>query len=193
MSDLFVSKAQDGGVWSYALPTWFGLFLSDAEALYGPRDKAWTPLGIELWDNHNQTCPLEGNTVCIRLNIKTLTHHDFNLFNLAHETIHVLGPSKGVDITFLEEGVAVAFSLQLKHYNDKSFPGMQRRNHLCDPADKYVRALIDVELLTQHDREAVLKLRKIEPYLSRITPDQIVQVVPACPSNLARRLCASFR
>jgi hypothetical protein len=56
---LFTTKLSEGMLFNTA-PTWFGIFLSEAEELYGKRNPDWTPLGIEVSDGQNETtssCP----------------------------------------------------------------------------------------------------------------------------------------
>lgn len=181
-----------GGVFGWTAPTWFGLFLSEAEELYGKRDCQWTSLGIEISNGQNETnvCPSK-KQVHIRLQSTTLNEHDFTLYNLAHETIHVLGPVLKDEVNFLEEGVATLFALELKHYNDANCCKIMR-SQLCADKNNYRPALEDVESLLRLRRDAIFQLRKTEKYLSRITPSQIVDAVPACPKELSARLRAKF-
>jgi hypothetical protein len=192
IAKLFTTKLSRGR-FEFTAPTWFGLLLSEAEELYGKRDCTWTPLGIEVSDGPNETnvCPSK-KQVHIRLSSKHIDDYDFTLFNLAHETIHVLGPCLRNEVTFLEEGVTNAFALGRKHYSNQGYANHIRSSHLSDPTDKYAQALAAVESLLRLRGDAIFQLRKTEKYLSRITPSQIVDAVPGCPNELSARLCVKF-
>jgi hypothetical protein len=135
-------------------------------------------------------CPTK-KQVHIRLQSTRLNELDFTLFNLAHETIHVLGPVLKDEVNFLEEGVATSFAFERKHYKGTDFCKTMR-SQLCASENNYHRALDDVESLLRLRHDAIFQLRQTEKYLSRIIPSQIFDAVPDCPKELSARLCAKF-
>jgi hypothetical protein len=54
-------------------------------------------------------------------------------------------------------------------------------------------ALKDCEALLKLDPDVIRKLRSSQPYLSKITAQDILSVAPTCDDALAGRLCEDFR
>jgi hypothetical protein len=117
MVDLPVSKD--------ALPSLtrqLGLFLEKVETQFGPRNMSFTLLGIEFYDGPNQvTYPnTDRNQIVIQLSKESESrgNHDQALFQLAHETVHVLAPVDVGTSTVREEGLATYFSLTAPDFAD---------------------------------------------------------------------------
>src|SRR5262245_12248896 len=93
----------------WTLTSQLGRMLFDAETRYGPRDKEWTVLGIELVSEempHIWYPANFGKTITIRLGSGA---HDCELiacYQLAHEAIHLLAPTGKGGASVLEEGLA---------------------------------------------------------------------------------------
>jgi hypothetical protein len=120
-SPLFTSTpTPNGGTWT--LTTYFGQMLSEAEELYGHRDLNWTPIGVEFFDCTVPHIWFPGNRnhVAIRLTLSALYDLSEALWQLAHETVHILGPVERGKVNNLEEGVATHFALNITHYTDRS-------------------------------------------------------------------------
>jgi hypothetical protein len=165
--------------------------LSEAEELYGHRDMNWTPIGVEFFacSVPHIWFPGNRNHVAIRLTLSALNDLDEALWQLAHETVHILGPVERGKANNLEEGVATRFALNITHYRDKSRVAIFRQ--VVQQA-RYRSALQDCEALLQIDSDIIKKLRKQQPYLSRITAKQILDVLPNCDPTLADRLTGRF-
>ncbi|MGV6809976.1 MAG: hypothetical protein ACWA5U_08880 [bacterium] len=112
---LLASPIKNGFTWT--LTSRLGQSLKLAEEKYGKRDPKWTILGIEfakreqpaIWYPFSQE---DKHYIIIQLTPDTLDNHKQALFQLAHETIHLLSPVGGGHPTnVLEEGLAVYFSL----------------------------------------------------------------------------------
>ena len=77
-----------------------GLFLEKAETLLRPRNMAFTLLGIEFYDGPNRvTYPNTDRTqIVIQLSKESESrgNYDQALFQLAHETVHVLREARTV-------------------------------------------------------------------------------------------------
>jgi hypothetical protein len=169
---------------------YLGIFLLEAEKIAGPRDMTWTVLGCEFvsdddphtWFPHN--CDRH---VVIRLTRTAERNHGRALYQLAHETIHVLsprGPSNRAPN--LEEGVACVFAIEMVtkyvknigvNYDPGPLPEDRREAH------------DDVTKLLAINPVAIRVLRAIEPQFSKITPDLIKHIAPGIDDELAQRLC----
>jgi hypothetical protein len=190
-SSLFTSEPIPGGA-SWTLTTYFGKMLSEAEELYGRRDMDWTPIGVEFFAGDvPRICVFPGGRkhVLIRLTLAALNDLDEALWQLAHETVHVLGPVEG-NTNNLEEGVATHFALSVPPY-DTSRVTLFRQS-VEQTASPYRSPLRDYEALLQIDSGVIKKLRKQQPYLSLVTAKQILDVLPSCDPTLAVRLVDRF-
>jgi hypothetical protein len=179
----------NGSTWT--LTTYFGQMLSEAEELYGHRDLNWTPIGVEFFDCTvpHIWFPGNRNQVAIRLTLSASNDLNEALWQLAHETVHILGPVGTGNANNLEEGVATHFALNVSHYTDKSRVPLFRQNLEQTP---YHSALQDCEALLQMDPGIINELRKQQPYLSLITAKQMLDVLPSCDRALAERLASRF-
>ena len=128
MSDsgsLFVTQSQEGGSHSpMTLPEYASWFLADIEAWFGPRDRSFALVGIDidrtpgkpphLWYPNSGIPPddAEGRSrhAVVRLGPAGLTNPVRARWQLAHECFHLLDPwSETVDgrsASWLEEGLA---------------------------------------------------------------------------------------
>ncbi|WP_419737951.1 hypothetical protein [Ruegeria sp.] len=94
---------------------WLGVFLSDIEAMLGPRDPAFTVLGIEFVDTCHEmpktwfpdTHP-HGKHVIVHLNRSAMQDGARARWQLAHECVHLIDPAQGV-ASVMEEGIATWF------------------------------------------------------------------------------------
>jgi len=164
--------------------------LSEAEELYGHRDLNWTPLGVEFFGGTVPHIWFPGNRnhVAIRLTLSALNDLNGALWELAHEIVHILGPVERGKTNNLEEGVATHFALNITHYTDRSRVAIFRQTSPYP----YRCALWYYEAILQIDSDIIKKLRKQQPYLSRITAKQILDVLPNCDPTLAERLAGRF-
>lgn len=106
----FVTTAHPSNQWTWT--TRLGWLLHRAEALYGPRDKEWTILGIEfggsipmVWYPNDYP-----KAVAVRLS-ETMKASPASAFSeLAHEVVHLLSPIGSASANNFEEGLATAFA-----------------------------------------------------------------------------------
>ncbi|MGE5546243.1 MAG: hypothetical protein ACM33T_05070 [Solirubrobacterales bacterium] len=106
-STSFAESWERGYTWT--LTTRLGQALEHAEALFGPRDRSWTLLGIEfaasgpaVWYPNR-----ERGYVVIQLQPTAADDAVLGCWQLAHEAVHLLSPV--ISATFLEEGLATFF------------------------------------------------------------------------------------
>jgi hypothetical protein len=192
-SPLFTSvPIPDGGSWT--LTTLMGQMLDEAEALYGRRDMDWTLLGVEFFIG--ATAPetwFPGNRkhVAIRLTLLAANDYDEALWQLAQEIVHLLAPVKRGCANNLEEGLATYFAINITHYRDKL-----RWDNFClgvrAPTSPYAQPLEDCEALLRLDPDIVKKLRRSQSYLSLVTAQEILGILPTCDPALVARLISRF-
>ena len=170
MHSLITSKTPDG--YSLTLTTRLGKMLNRAQADYGPRDESYTILGIEFENNAPQIWyPGNCKHIAIQLTPDTITNQIQGCYQLAHECIHLLSPSGGYRTNILEEGLATYFAHQ---YVEKEFDFPM-------PAAipiAYETARQLVHKLLEFDANAVKKIRKSQFAISKITSENILEVVP---------------
>jgi hypothetical protein len=188
---LFTSRPIPNGG-SYTLTTLFGQMLAEAEDLYGQRNLEWTPIGVEFFECDAPHIWFPGNRkqVCIRLTVDALNDLDEALWQLAQEIVHILGPAR--EANKLEEGLATHFALNVTHYGDKSRIAACRAK-MERPASLYSAPLEDCEALLKLDPDIIRKLRTKQPYLSLVTAQEILDVLPSIDPALAARLTQPFR
>jgi hypothetical protein len=186
----FVSRRIPGGSGTWTLTTWLGQFLLRAEEIAGPRDKAWTPIGIEFFEEGDGKpnrphiwFPGNCQNVAIRLTLDAAEDPGRALWQLAHEVAHLLSPCRAEEVTNLEEGFACNFARDMAG---------KYAYYSCQVSEDYRAAYGDVMSLLAMSTTAIKEVRRIEPQFSRITPDMIKRVVPRIEDQLAERLCRSW-
>ncbi|WP_339030482.1 hypothetical protein WI604_03915 [Bradyrhizobium symbiodeficiens] len=184
------------GSWADELTVHAEQRLREAEHLYGERDRAWTFIGVQVGSfEKNVTWPIDKKRklacICLQQLPPGYAWPDFLHFNLAHETIHLLSPPDADQVTYLEEGVAVSFSLS-RTYANHNYLGEQVKIFEENPSDKYTVAWKDVDQLVRADPDAIKKLRLQNQSLSAISAAQIVDAVPGIEVAVAERLIRKF-
>ena len=97
--------------WSYTLVSLLATFIREAEQRYLERDHSWTILGVEF--GGDRPCvwyPYNSEFISIKLSLTAASSIDAAIWELAHETIHLLAPTgKPGSATNMEEGLATLF------------------------------------------------------------------------------------
>ena len=156
--------------------------MDEAERLYGPRDRSYEllpPRITECGGAHPYVYPFR--KIRIYLTSDSKTRHVASR-QLAHEAIHVLGPTQSWATT-LEEGLAECFA---EAYMERVY-GLQIEapNRWYDAARRAVAPLLA-------KNESVIKeLRTRQPQLSQIDATLLAEVA-GIELEHARSLCASF-
>ena len=160
--------------------------LEEAELLFGPRDSSYQlrePLITECFTANVVVYPFRFARIYLSSNSKI--DRQLASYELAHEAIHVLGPSYSVGPTNLEEGLATYFSLQ---YVNRLY-GLGWEN-TSDP--KYDAAMRAVSTLLAKNELVIKDLRSRQPVISKIDEQLLVDVAGVEPA-LAKFLCSDFQ
>lgn len=172
----------DGYCW--ALTSLLGSFLRELEEKYGPREKDWTPLGIEF---HGEIpmiwYPGNCKSVSIMLTESASLNPQQAIYQLAHEAVHLLSPSGGRETLVVEEGMANSYAREIAFRY-----GFQVHNVI--PSYEWASKLqTDLEI---HRSDAIRFLRKARPVMHEWTSSFLHQQLPEIPYELIEGLCARF-
>jgi hypothetical protein len=170
--------------WTWTLTTRLGELLAEAENRYGPRDRNWTPIGIEFGgDGPGIWYPGDRRHVSIRLSAAARQDLSQAIFQLSHEVIHLLGPSGGKSAPAIEEGLATLFSEEVsKRFNVNLIYN--------DPAYLHCRN-VALEFLGRYP-EGVKQVRQIEKSFHLFDPPLLRRVFADIPDKLAADVCEPF-
>lgn len=145
-------------------------------------------LGIELTNNDAPQIwfPNGYNSRKIIIQITEDCLYDMNkaIYQVAHETIHCLTPSPIDKSNFLEEGTATMFAIQYCIETENFSMKVS--------SEKYKKAMDLVISLLQYDNDIIKKLRLIQPRLSLVDSELILQVNKNVPLDLANELTEKF-
>ena len=202
MSDLdylFTTMSNEGGRYSpMTLPMYTGLFLADLEHLFGPRDRSFTLLGIDicntpgypprLWFPSSGDAPDAPNGrfryIVIHLGPAAFSSLARARWQLAHECFHLLDPwNPEVDrrpTNMLEEGLAT-------WYQNNSVPEAECHEGLYATAEDLVRPLMDPlpHAIKRIRQERGLRIGDIPPEILRV-------YCPGMIEETAGKLCQPF-
>lgn len=120
-----------------------------------------------------------GNGIGARLTERASCDWQLTVFQLAHETIHLLKSRDYRDSNFLEEGIAVLFSLYAC------------QNQINVSLEKYERALSLVNNFN-NPYEAAKKIRQKYVELSEVKQDELLSMFPSMDIEIAKILCTKF-
>lgn len=185
MSSIFIShKIPDGHSWT--ITSKLGHIIRTAEEKYGPRDYSYTILGIEFNQDGHPRIWYPGNCKHIIIQISMNCTEDMNraVFQVAHEAIHCLCPTGIKSANVLEEGLANLFSIEYTLTNGN---GVWSSND-----QKYTDASELVKQLLSFDNEIIKKLRLVQPTISLINKELILEINPNVPADLAEKLTTKF-
>lgn len=170
----------ESAIWSLQLE-----LLTWAEALLGQRDPSkllckpdYHPDGPQLRFNCDQ------NKVWAELSPKCKHSWTSTVYDLAHETIHLLDPIVGT-ANYLEEGVAVAFTWYVRGIYGFS----------CTPptSEKYERAFASVKCLPEAALLSARRIRSKFGCLSAVTSKDLLQLYPDFDHGVANLLASKFK
>lgn len=105
------------------------------------------------------------------------------VYELAHETVHLLNPTVGQP-NWLEEGFAVAFSIEMS--------GLTPHPMIPPPGSIHLRALDLLRSLPGDHRETARILRRRCTALNVVNVDLLSEVFPAAEPALLVRLAETF-
>lgn len=146
------------------------VLLGEAEALLGPRSPNVTiyqPVFSSMGPCLRNTPSLDG--AFVELSRNAVGYWPTVVFELAHETIHLLDPTAGYT-TWLEEGIAVAFSLEAQR--------VRRLRRYLPSRGPYLKALRMVNALPNSPFAAGRRVREVCGALNRVTPSALAKALP---------------
>jgi len=173
------------GGYTWTLTTWMGQLLTEAEVLFGKRDRSYTPLGVMFHGTRPHTWfPGACKHIAIVLTDDARDDPVRAFFQLAHEVVHLLGPNQRAGgSTVLEEGIATHFQdLICAKYGVPMHDSTSTYRH----ADALLRGLLSI------DKHAVRKIRNRFPDLHRLDPKQLQKLIRKAPAELLSELCERF-
>lgn len=162
--------------------------LLHAEERFGPRDPAWTLLGIDFTPDGPRTwTPGNCGHIIVQLDMNALTDRRDAYNQLAHECIHLISPTGKADANVLEEGLAVWFSQRYMHrvFGEGWWSGKVK-------VPSYANAFALAKQLLAIDADIIKKIRATQPVIARITTEQILQDCPLASRELAQALTEQF-
>lgn len=151
-------------------------FLLLAEQLFGPMTSPWRYTGVTFRDHspHLFYAPDDGS-VQISLSLRALNDDMQRDFQLSHEICHLLYPSVERNnpvtprTTTLNEGISTYFSIVVlaEHHGLEAAETALRS--LAEYSPKYFSAFQITSKLLASDKNAVKRLRAIQPMINNVT------------------------
>jgi hypothetical protein len=174
-----------GDGYTYTLTSLLGGFLFELEAAYGQRDREYTPLGMEFYgERPHLWYPGNRKHVSIILTDAARLNPGLAIFQLAHESLHLLAPTGGRHAPIIEEGLAILFCHAV---SDRYGLGIRAAEPVYIWAEKQSQQLLAL------DPNVVRAARAVVSTFSKWEPDLLTTVCPKLPRALAARLCEPFR
>jgi|SRR5712692_7954857 len=157
--------------------------LAEAERLLGPKDptkEIYQPTFSDKGPHTINTPSLDGAFADLSPNAARFW--PTAVYELAHETVHLLNPIAGA-ATVLEEGVAETFALQM----GETFGGFKQSSREC-----YQQACDAVSALGSDVLEIGKMVREKYGSLSRVKASDLKDLFPTAASDLIEKLVAKF-
>jgi len=182
----FPCPPESGSPYTLTLASRLGQMLEMAEQRFGLRDKSYTILGFEFRAGLPQIW-LPGNrkTVIVQLDSSSMNDPNLPLFQMAHQSVHLLAPVLPVHASVLEEGLATYFS---KEYMAAHIGGVWLTGD-----QKYDRAEVLARKLLLLNADAIKALRKMVSVISQATAKDILKICPSLSPQLAEQLVVTFQ
>jgi len=177
--------SESEGTYTFTLASRLGQMLEMAEQRFGPRDKSYTILGFEFRAGLPQIWfPGSRKRVIVQLDFSSMNDPNLPLFQMAHQSVHLLTPVLPVHASVLEEGLATYFS---KEYMAAHIGGVWLTGD-----QKYDRAEVLARKLLLFNADAVKALRELVSVISEATAQNILKICPSLSSQLAEQLVVTF-
>ena len=160
--------------------------LNIAESHLGPRDtskKICQPQFQGDRPNVRHTLSLDG--AWAELSIRSSKNWYLLLFEMAHETVHLLNPTLLEESNYLEEGVAVEFSILVQT--------LYQVEKVYNPAEEpYIKALSLVHRLPGNPIASARLFRDQVGPLSEASPEELARLFPSVDSGTLQKLAEKF-
>lgn len=184
-SHFIASRLPTNNGYTWTLPTRLGQMLHEIESQYGPRDPAWTILGVEFMAGNPQIWfPGDRKHVAIQLSTTAEESELRACYQLAHEAVHLLAPVHAGMAPVIEEGLATVYS---EDFVRREFKAAR----MTDEAP-YARAAASVRELLGAEPDAILRLRAVERNFTMMTADTFARAEIAVSEALISELLSSF-
>src|SRR5215211_2167579 len=110
-SQLLIARRLGPGHYTWTLPSILGDMLQLAQDMFGERDRSYTILGVEFCGDHPRIwCPGNRRDLVVQLGARCMDEPQRACYQMAHESIHLLGPQGCSGATVLEEGLATWYA-----------------------------------------------------------------------------------
>ena len=170
--------------------------LAAAEETFGAREAGWD-YKVKLLETRDNPETVVLGPGRVRINLNKYLNEGGKLviavgyiFEAGHEAVHCLNPRNG-GATFLEEAVAVAFSLRVSGVAKRQgFYGVAQ--NLSELPQDYRRA---VELATKIDDDVVRlgrRLRERVGSLKNVGPADVKELYPQVPESIVLEILGAF-
>lgn len=149
-----------------------------AEQVLGQRDRTQTLYQPVFRDDGPRLVVPSGGAY-IALGEASKASWPMVIFEMSHETIHLLNPTVGYT-NWLEEGIAVAFSIRAQGFYEmpRTFPNLAN----------YLEALELVGALPGDAFFAARRAREVAGALNAVTYEQLCALFPMCDESCLRKL-----
>ena len=182
-SDLLVPDGKDH---TRTLAYQLSKMLHMVEELFGPRDYSYTILGIEFASDGPQIWyPRNHRHIIVQLNVSTATDMPKAYYQMAHETIHLLAPTRLCDVTVFEEGVACYFAAYYMKYKFN-------QPNWSPTLPSYRRALEIIAPRLNEDIRCIRRLRKNQPSFQKMSKEAVSSEFPKLTSENVDFLMSTF-
>jgi hypothetical protein len=194
--NLLAEAFENNRIKTDSLDEWLELFLVEAETLFGPRLFPTMQQPTKIFFEGNRPGMVFGEKdedgkfkqFLIKLSNNARTDLQRALYELSHESVHLLSPVPWED-TMLEEGIACWYEEHWARKCPNSFPAWaQNVTHYGFQHKKYSEAKRLVTELLELDKTCIRRMREIEPQLGKITASLILQTVPNADPGAAKAL-----
>ena len=186
MCTIFITHPTPDGS-NLTITSELGRILRIAEERYGTREQSYTILGVHFTQNKvpNIWYPPSGKHIIIQITMDCMHEMNRAVWQVAHEVIHCLSPVELGEASVLEEGLATLFAIEYTRENGNGF--WESDDQRYTEASELVKQLISI------DSDIIIKLRKIQPTISLIGKDLIMQTNSNVPEELANNLTKYFK
>lgn len=149
--------------------------ISLAEGLFGPIFSPWKYNGVVFRDQPPHLYyAIDTTTVQIALSFRSINDEFQRDFQLAHEVCHLLYPSVELEYPIkpetnvINEGISTYFSvLIVAAYHGKD-AAKSAIDSLAKNSPRYFFAFQQVTALMNEDRDAIKKIREIQPMINKV-------------------------
>ncbi len=188
MEDLFIASRMKSGDWTWTVTTRLLLFLEELEDLFGPRCVKYLYGGVEFADDGPYVWYPFGKYVVVRLSSPCVNEPARALFQLAHESVHLIAPLGSREgVTVLEEALASWFQLKIVAEHSQLFAEDWK---VLPP--RYASAAALITPLLCENPQAIKRIRVRQPNFHDISMELLKEEFVNAPDEVLRQLTSPF-